>query len=600
LSVICGRTPSPKGRLIQQLQYSMTAGQQPKYYLNLFPACSSLTSLLFILVMLVSCSKTPAEQPQGVVATVGSFEISDRHFTNHLKRFYLRTGQAANLNEDFRLGVINARIERYSIVEFARDQGWATDADARYNQAMIERKVMMEAYERHFIHDRVQVTEDHMREVFRRHNSSVRASHLYARNRYQADSLYALLQQGRSFESLAAEVFQNPSLAQSGGDLGFFTIDEMDIAFEDAAFGLRVGEISRPVRTSRGFSIIKVTDIVTNPIITEDQFARRRHATEQVARAQQFELATRRDMEERITAMDWNRALLNEIWQVVSGDLQAWSFRGAELSELPLQLDERLRDATLAQYRGFRFTVQDLLHEAYYTPPQRRATVRDFATFEEQVEGLAYRSFALGLIQNFAALDREFVQGSIDETFYSYLFERFEGFMDDQVQVDDRLVRAVFDRDPSQFDQPMQLNMAELVLTDGELAGEVYQKLKAGADFRAMLSRYGAPVESRERNGEIGFRPITDFGTMAPALRSIQPGELAGPFQVALNHYIILQCLGRTDPRPLSFEEAEPRVREHIFFTERLRLREQFVRDLRVRYNATIDMQRLNSLSFEM
>jgi hypothetical protein len=87
---------------------------------------------------------------------------------------------------------------------------------------------------------------------------------------------------------------------------------------------------------------------------------------------------------------------------------------------------------------------------------------------------------------------------------------------------------------------------------------------------------------------------------MAPALRSIQPGEVAGPFQVALNHYIILQCLGRTDPRPLSFEEAEPRVREHIFFTERLRLREQFVRDLRVRYNATIDMQRLNSLSFEM
>jgi parvulin-like peptidyl-prolyl isomerase len=582
----------------------MTAGQKPTYFQNYFPASSRLSSLLLISSVLflsvVACNQNTADHNQGVVATVGSFEISDQHFTNHLKRFYLRTGQAANLNEDFRLGVINARIERYSIVEFARDQGWATDADARYNQAMIERKVLMEAYERHFIHDRVQVTEDHMREVFRRHNSSIRASHLYARNRYQADSLYALLQQGRSFESLAADVFQNPALANSGGDLGFFTIDEMDIAFEDAAFALRVGEVSQPVRTSRGFSIIKVTDIVTSPIITEDQFARRRHATEQVARAQQFELATRRDMEERITAMDWNRELLHEIWQVVSRDMQAWSYQGGELSELPVQLDERLRNGTLAQYRGFRFTVQDLLHEAYYTPPQRRASTRDFATFEEQVEGLAYRSFALGLIQNFDALDHAFVQGSIDETFYSYLFERFEGYLDDQVQVDERLVRAIFDRDPAQFDQPMQLNMAELVLTDGELAGEIYEKLEAGADFITMLRLYGAPVDSRDDDGEIGFRPITDFGTMAPALRNIQPGEVAGPFQVALNHYIILQCLGRTDPRPLSFEEAEPRVREHLFFTERNRVREQLVRDLRVRYNASIDMQRLNSLSFEM
>ena len=56
---------------------------------------------------------------EGVVATVGSFEISDRHFTNQLKRFYLRTGQAVNLNEEVRLGVLDARIERYAIVEYA-------------------------------------------------------------------------------------------------------------------------------------------------------------------------------------------------------------------------------------------------------------------------------------------------------------------------------------------------------------------------------------------------------------------------------------------------------------------------------------------------
>src|SRR5690606_39944691 len=50
----------------------------------------------------------------------------------------------------------------------------------------------------------------------------------------------------------------------------------MDPDFEDAAFGLAVGAVSRPVRTAQGYSIIQVTDRFTKPILTETEFAERK------------------------------------------------------------------------------------------------------------------------------------------------------------------------------------------------------------------------------------------------------------------------------------------------------------------------------------
>ena len=47
-------------------------------------------------------------------------------------------------------------------------------------------------------------------------------------------------------------------------DIGRFTTDELDIAFENQAFSMAIGDIF-PIQTAQGFSIIKLTDRVTRP-----------------------------------------------------------------------------------------------------------------------------------------------------------------------------------------------------------------------------------------------------------------------------------------------------------------------------------------------
>ena len=73
------------------------------------------------------------------------------------------------------------------------------------------------------------------------------------------------MKNGEDFSKLATELSQDPGSAPKGGDLGFFDRRRMVQPFDSAAFSLKVGEFSSPVRTPYGWHIIKVTEIKEYP-----------------------------------------------------------------------------------------------------------------------------------------------------------------------------------------------------------------------------------------------------------------------------------------------------------------------------------------------
>lgn len=88
----------------------------------------------------------------------------------------------------------------------------------------------------------------------------VEASHILVYEEETAKEVKRKLDEGADFAQLAAEYSKDTGNAQYGGELGYFGRGEMVEEFEEAAFSMKVGEISDPVKTKFGYHIIKVTD----------------------------------------------------------------------------------------------------------------------------------------------------------------------------------------------------------------------------------------------------------------------------------------------------------------------------------------------------
>lgn len=82
-----------------------------------------------------------------------------------------------------------------------------------------------------------------------------------SRARLKADSMYALATSGSEFEDLARRFSDDPGTRERGGDLGYFREGTMVREFSNAAFAMRPGQISPPIRTSFGYHIIKLERI---------------------------------------------------------------------------------------------------------------------------------------------------------------------------------------------------------------------------------------------------------------------------------------------------------------------------------------------------
>jgi peptidyl-prolyl cis-trans isomerase C len=99
----------------------------------------------------------------------------------------------------------------------------------------------------------------------------VHARHILVTTEDEAKAILAELKKGADFAELAKQKSKDPSAAQGGGDLGYFSKEQMVPEFSAVAFKLDKGQLSDPVKTQFGWHIIQVEDKRSKPIPPFDQ-----------------------------------------------------------------------------------------------------------------------------------------------------------------------------------------------------------------------------------------------------------------------------------------------------------------------------------------
>jgi peptidyl-prolyl cis-trans isomerase C len=160
------------------------------------------------------------------------------------------------------------------LAQAAEQQKLADRDDVKHRVQFERNKVLMET----LLQDAgtTSMTDDAMHKVYddavkqMANEQEVHARHILVATEDEAKAIEDQLKKGADFATLAKEKSKDPGAAE-GGDLGYFTKDQMVPEFADVAFKLDKGQISDPVHTQFGWHVIKVEDKRTKPTPTFDE-----------------------------------------------------------------------------------------------------------------------------------------------------------------------------------------------------------------------------------------------------------------------------------------------------------------------------------------
>lgn len=550
--------------------------------------------VLLVLITIGCSSDNTSTVDDNVLAQIKGHSVSVLHFENAFKESYYRTGQVLTPTESTRKAILDSEFNTYVMAVYAKDLELDKTPEAAYQKSAIEKRVLTEEYFEQVIIANLEVSDDDLRDYFIRFNSSLRASHLYANTREKADEYYARLQNGESFENLAKEAFINPYMAQNGGDIGRFTTDELDIAFENQAFSMAVGEISEPIQTAQGFSIIKLTDRVTRPLITEYEFNQNRGRLSSYVRGKKEELARRNHLENFNSSVIFDLDVFDELYALISSNYEQLLNKNPEfITELDL-------DTEVLNYESFVFTTDQLLEELLSSSLAMLNTIQDEYTFRNFLVGVAYRSFMVSEAQKLGIDKQEEIEASIEETYVHYLEELAMQELASSISNTEKELYDFYQEKQNDFYQSAEIRVQRLAVLGEETANKMHEELSSGADFTTYVIEHTRINDDLFTEGDLGFIPVDDFGFNSEKVSSIEIGGLTEPILYTADEYHIYKILDKKEARKLTFEEAKERVDSFLLREKLQQKRTETIEVVKNKHNAVVDLEKLNALTIKI
>ncbi|HEU5046475.1 MAG TPA: peptidylprolyl isomerase [Rickettsiales bacterium] len=156
--------------------------------------------------------------------------------------------------------VLRGVASEHIVEKEAEKAGVQNDPEVKERIAAAEKQIVIQE----FLKQKAKqlVTDDKLKALYAERTKTpeeeVHALHILVKTKEEAEALEKKLKKGANFEELAKKNSTDPSSVNNGGDLGWFTKDKMVPEFSQAAFSLKPGQVSDPIKSDFGWHIIKV------------------------------------------------------------------------------------------------------------------------------------------------------------------------------------------------------------------------------------------------------------------------------------------------------------------------------------------------------
>jgi peptidyl-prolyl cis-trans isomerase C len=228
---------------------------------SVFAYLSRGTALALIAALALFAAPASRAQQDPVVARVDGTEIHESDLA--IAEEDLAGNMQQMAPEAKREYLITFTADMMLVAKAAEAKNLADGADFKRRLAYARTKLLMEQILQ--TESKSAITPEAMRKVYDeaigqvKKEQEVRARHILVETEDEAKAVLAELKKGADFAELAKAKSKDPG-SSDGGDLGYFTKDQMVPEFAETAFKLDKGAISDPVKSQFGWHIIKVED----------------------------------------------------------------------------------------------------------------------------------------------------------------------------------------------------------------------------------------------------------------------------------------------------------------------------------------------------
>jgi peptidyl-prolyl cis-trans isomerase C len=334
---------------------------------------------------------------------------------------------------------------------------------------------------------------------------STETEELQAKRR--AEELHKKLKAGADFVALVKEFSKDEASREKDGDYGEVRMgDQIPPAVKDIAYGLKDGEISSPTRLPNGYYLFKRIGLNTDPY--------------EKVRDQIFtEIKQKRNLE-------WVEKHRKAV-QVTKTTLKGKPVTPAEIEAYLGAMDEKLRS-------NLRDTPEEMLRGIGFmrrmTKIAEEAKLDQAPPFRQQLELTRLQALTNALMQ------------SAEKTTTVSEAEVQQAYKENVKYVSAAKLKIV-------FFSAAQENEAENTAAL-ELAKDVREKIKNGADFVEMVKQYSKDPVSRDKNGDYGPLKITD--DIPPQAKqaiwmTLNVGDVSAPVKLP-NGYYLFKLMGLEEP----------------------------------------------------
>lgn len=530
------------------------------------------------------------DQSIDTLAVVGNHVISMDDFIEAYKDKVLRVGLTDN--GDTRYKYLMDMVNDQLLINRAKIEGMDKTKESREEYKRTWMQELLNAYSARNIEPGIKITENDLKQFYRMLNTKIKVRHLYASTKQKADSLYSELMRGKTFKELAETDFEDPELRNNGGLLGYISVDEMDPAFEKAAFSMKVGEISKPVKTVEGYSIIKVLDIKYNPITTESEYLKAQDRIKAFVYKRKYEEAAREftKSEHEKLKIKFNKPFVLKIFNSLKQDSTENILENSSL----INKNDLSRVVVTSAIGSWDFHT--LVKEMSITTGTQRQWIRTAENLEDLISGLIIRKYIIQSALKEKLDKAPSFKKNVDYNFDTYLLTQMDNKLRSGIKISEDSVKAYYEKNRTLFYSKPEIGLSSILVDDFLLAHSIKSLLQQGAGFSSLARKYSVQKITAQKGGDIGYFTEESLGGLGKEIFSLKIGEWKGPIS-EYGKFVFLKCTGHKTPvlKPLS--KCSKDIEETLTTFNWFKIREAYTDKLKEEIPVKLFPEKLNALN---